>query len=306
MNKNIDLIRQALGAAESSIKLAKQLLMELEKGGKESSPNKELPGVLGTFDGESMVTAEGQKFPVPENYASKSLLVVGDTLKLVDENGQKRFKQIEHMKRHKTNGILAKKDGKWKAVTPEGSYKVLPVSVEHFDGKVGDEVLLQLPANNLTSPYGAIEKIIKKEEAKPETDDSSQTEVKANPPAPIRLEPSGEEKAPAVEAKKEKKKEEPKVEPKIEDRPQSASQARLDSPRQIKPEPKEPKAIPPVPKPEPLPAPKPETPKVEEKKPEEKLPTPEPVKTEPEVEKEKSLEKPFEIKMPEESEDELR
>jgi len=165
VSKNdLELIRQALGAAESSIRLAKQLLVKIEGVGIEAKPKPiELPGVTGIFDGENMVSADGQSFPIPANYASKSMLVVGDTLKLVDEGKEKRFKQIEHVKRHKTSGILTKKDGKWKVVTSEGSYKVLPAAVAHFGADISSEVVLQLPANNLTVPYGAIEEVKKVE-----------------------------------------------------------------------------------------------------------------------------------------------
>lgn len=165
MNTNkIDLIKQALSASESSIKLARQLLSELESGRRGETPKaKEMPGIVGVFEGETMTTEKGEKYPVPENYASKSILVVGDTLKLVENAGQKRFKQIEHVKRHKTIGIIAKKEGKWAAVTSEGSYKILPAAVEHFKGDVGDEVLVQLPANNLQTPWAAVEKVTKKD-----------------------------------------------------------------------------------------------------------------------------------------------
>ena len=168
---NLELIRQALGAAESSIKLAKQLLNDLVDSGVIAKPKAvELPGIAGIFDGENMASENGQTFPVPANYASKSMLVVGDSLKLVDEGKEKRFKQIEHVKRHKTTGILTKKDGKWKVVTPEGSYKVLPSAVAHFGADVGNEVTLHLPANNLTVPYGAIESVKGKVEKSFEAD----------------------------------------------------------------------------------------------------------------------------------------
>lgn len=163
----IDLIRQALSASESSIKLARQLLGELEKdGGQDRQKAKELPGVTGMFDGLNMVTDKGESYPVPENYASKSILVAGDTLKLVEQGKERRFKQIEHVKRHKATGILAKKDGKWAAVTPEGSYMLLAASVDHFSGNAGDEVLVQLPANNLQTTWAAVEKISNKESQK--------------------------------------------------------------------------------------------------------------------------------------------
>ncbi|OGY27063.1 MAG: hypothetical protein A2Z11_00950 [Candidatus Woykebacteria bacterium RBG_16_43_9] len=178
----IDLIRQALSAAESSIKLARQLLSEIEIDGRKDKPKaKELPGTAGIFDGQSMVTEKGEKYPVPENYASKSILVVGDTLKLVEGGGEKRFKQIEHVKRHKTYGIIAKKDGKWAAVTSEGSYRLLPAAVDHFKGDVGDEVLIQLPANNLQTSWGAVEKITKKGGEAAEEKQDSETKDHKNP-----------------------------------------------------------------------------------------------------------------------------
>lgn len=172
------LIRQSLAAAESSIKTAKQLLSELETGGIKPSA-KDLPGETGIFDGTNMVTAKGEIHPIPANYASKSLLVTGDTLKLVEEDGEKRFKQIEHVKRHKTTGILHKKDGKFKVITPEGSYNVLGASIEHFKGDVGDEVTLQLPAGNLTCAYGAVESI-KKSGQSSSDEDTASAPVKAN------------------------------------------------------------------------------------------------------------------------------
>jgi hypothetical protein len=160
------LIRQSLAAAESSVKTAKQLLSELESGGLKPSA-KDLPGELGVFDGTNMVTESHEVVQIPANYASKSMLVVGDTLKLVEEDGQKKFKQIEHVKRHKTTGILHKKDGKFKVITPEGSYNVLDASIEHFQGDVGDEAVLQLPAGNLSVSFGAVESIAKKDQPKP-------------------------------------------------------------------------------------------------------------------------------------------
>lgn len=198
------LIRQSLAAAESSIKTAKQLLSELESGGLKPSA-KDLPGETGIFDGTNMVTAKGEIYPIPANYASKSLLVTGDTLKLVDEDGEKRFKQIEHVKRHKTTGILHKKDGKFKVITPEGSYNVLGASIEHFKGEVGDEVTLQLPAGNLTVAYGAVESIHKPGQ-------SVSTEAAA-PSKPTSL-PVAAKKAPEASTPKQAPKEAVKPAPK--------------------------------------------------------------------------------------------
>ena len=102
-SKNFELIRQSLAAAESSIKLAKQLLSELESGNAISKvstvPNgADLPGITGIFDGENMISESGEVFPVPANYASKSMLVVGDTLKLVEEGKNKENSIANRMK----------------------------------------------------------------------------------------------------------------------------------------------------------------------------------------------------------------
>lgn len=252
-NKNIDLIRQALGAAESSIKLAKQLLADLESG-KGSSPGinnssqkkaQVLPGISGIYDGENMVTESGEKFPVPENYSSKSMLVVGDTLKLVEEGKEKRFKQIEHVKRHKSTGILTKKDGKWRVITPEGSYKVLNVSVDHFGGKVGDEVVLHIPANNLTVPFGAIESVKSKQGENTEVPVEEQTKETSVEQKPTEVKSAPVEKTPVIkEPPKEKEvKEEikaivseaPKPEVKKEDPKPQVSAAKSIPPKEEKP-----------------------------------------------------------------------
>ncbi len=162
MANNIELLRQALAASESSIKLAKQLLGDIEKGGVSGmSEKKVLPGIIGTFDGENMVTESGEKHPVPANYASKSLLVVGDVLKLVDEKEGKRFKQIEHVKRYRTKGVLTKKDGKFHVVASEGSYRVLPAAVSHFEANVGDELSILLPEKNMNASWGTLESLVK-------------------------------------------------------------------------------------------------------------------------------------------------
>ena len=217
MAQKIELIRQALSAAESSLKLARQLLSDIERSdGGNRQKTTDLPGVAGVFDGQNMITEKGESFPVPENYASKSILVVGDTLKLVQQGKEKRFKQIEHVKRHKTSGILTKKDGKWAAVTSEGSYKLLSASVDHYNGEVGDEILVQIPANNLQSTWAAVENVVKKKESKPLVKEDKQVEEKKKEDKPTKTvsgegsKAKTESKIEAKEAKEEKEEKEVK------------------------------------------------------------------------------------------------
>lgn len=186
MNNKIHLINQALNAAESSIRLARQMISELEGSKTPSTSSKESDEQgnfkIGVFDGEGLTLQNGDKHPVPANYASKSMLVVGDTLKVYEENGEQRFKQIEHVKRHRTTGMLTKKDGKFRVVTPEGSYKVLGASIEHFKGEVGDEVTAFLPAGNLISSYAALESVKKKDSKAEPTSEVPVVEEKGEKP----------------------------------------------------------------------------------------------------------------------------
>lgn len=178
-NMQLKLIMQSLLAAETSIGLAKQLLSAyggIPAGGGQASPNprfqprpahdnrpstRDLPGITGKYDGENMISGDGKSFPVPGNYAGKSKLVYGDTLKLMDTpEGGKLFKQIEKVNRKRLEAKLAKKDGKWVVVTEAGAtYKTLGTNVEFLGGKEGDLVAVLIPEDNPKSPYAAIDVI---------------------------------------------------------------------------------------------------------------------------------------------------
>ncbi len=157
--KKIQNIHQALSAAVSSINLAKRLLGELEAA--EEVDTREVPGKFGMFDGHNMVTEEGEKYQVPENYASKSELVYGDKLKMMDRDGRDFFKQVDRVKRQKIKGVLAKKDGDWHLVDSHGSFEVLPAAVSYYDGKEGDEAVGIIPQDNPRAPFAALKDIIK-------------------------------------------------------------------------------------------------------------------------------------------------
>ena len=160
----VQLINQALSAAVSSINLARQILREVEAATR--TPPRDLPGIAGKFDGEAMVTDKGEKYPVSENYASKSLLVVGDTLKMVTEGDHRLFKQIERVRRVRVEGILTKKEGRWHAVTADGSYRILPAAVSFHRGGEGDEVVVLLPQDNKRVGFAALERVLKETEGR--------------------------------------------------------------------------------------------------------------------------------------------
>lgn len=103
--------------------------------------------VVGTFDGEFMITSDAKKYQVPPNYASKSLLVPGDTLRLIEEGDRNMFKHIGKVDRVETEGVLVKRGEEWWVVCPQGEFKILAASIRHFEVDIGDSILLDLPKN---------------------------------------------------------------------------------------------------------------------------------------------------------------
>lgn len=124
-------------------------------------PGKE-EGVVGTFDGEYIQLQDGRRFPIPPNYASKSMLVAGDTLRMTEDTSggeQHRFKQIAKIERAKATGILTRKDGKFEVVCEDGSFKVLAAAIKHFEAQPGDLLTIQFAKNHLKGSWAAVEKL---------------------------------------------------------------------------------------------------------------------------------------------------
>lgn len=205
--QQIKLINQALAAAQASIDLSRQLLAELTNvptpvvnlanrpqalGVPEKINSSPFLGIVGTYDGENMVTASGEKHTVPANYASKTVLVFGDTLKMIEQSAVptvpgapnrasgKLFKQIERVKRQRVAGVLTQKEGVWYLATSDGSHKVLEAAVLYYGLKVGDTAVGILPKDNNQVPFAALEGPEKPATLKPE---SQVLEVIAKTPA---------------------------------------------------------------------------------------------------------------------------
>ena len=131
----------------------------------------------GTFDGEALVTEDGKKKVVPPNYAAKSRLVFGDKLKLFKDGDRDVYKQIDRPERKKIEGILTKKEGKWYLLSDSGSYKISDVSAQFNDAQLNDEAEAFIPADNLKSPFAALDRI-KKSKEKKESGETKDIEIK--------------------------------------------------------------------------------------------------------------------------------
>lgn len=172
----IALAKQMLDSAEKSVQSARQLLLEVSGNtGKSLNTIRDKAATLtessmgesriveGVFDGMNMVGPDGKQYPVPANYASKSKLVEGDTLKLtILEDGSFVYKQIGPVERDKALGTLTQGDNAdWHVLANGRSYRVLLASVTYFKGEVGDEATIVVPKGG-DSEWGAVENIIKK------------------------------------------------------------------------------------------------------------------------------------------------
>ena len=126
--------------------------------------------IEGQFDGQNMTGPDAKVYPVPANYASKSKLVEGDTLKLtiaqdgsfkltIADDGTFLYKQIGPIERKKIIAKMTLENGQYIAVIGEKHYRVLYASVTYFKAQPGDEVTIVVPANT-DATWAAIEAVI--------------------------------------------------------------------------------------------------------------------------------------------------
>lgn len=139
--KELQSIRDAILAAESSIRTAKQLLstilgnknnddFDASTDGLSRYQNGDLQIVEGVFTGESMLGSDGNLYPVPQNYASKSLLVQGSKLKaMIHPNGKITYKIIEEIPYETLVGIITKAGEKYQITTEHKIFNVLMASI---------------------------------------------------------------------------------------------------------------------------------------------------------------------------------
>jgi len=121
--------------------------------------------VEGIFDGQNMIGLDGKQYHVPVNYASKSKLTEGDTLKLtISGQGNFLYKQIGPIERMRIVATLDYNSDmrEYTAKSQDKVWKVLTASITYFKGIPGDEIVLIVPKGRM-STWAAVENIIKKD-----------------------------------------------------------------------------------------------------------------------------------------------
>ena len=116
--------------------------------------------IEGMFDGQNMIGDDGKTYHVKANYASKSMLVQGDRLKLtIMDDGTFIFKQINPVARKSLIGILKLENDQYVVTAGGKDYNVLYASVTHYKLTAGDEVTISVPADG-DAQWAAIEAVI--------------------------------------------------------------------------------------------------------------------------------------------------
>lgn len=168
MQRELDRLKSVITSGEisepaQSDNIVEEALKEVQSK-KEAVKKSETEKVVeGVFDGESMIGADGERYDVPANYASKSKLVEGDILKLTINNmGAFVYKQIKPIERIRKVGELEQDEQslQYYAVEDGKKWKLLTASVTYFKGEEGDEVIFLIPAEG-GSRWAAVENIIK-------------------------------------------------------------------------------------------------------------------------------------------------
>ena len=153
------LMREMTGVADSS---RERMATRASSMGMSSFASAAVKTVEGIFDGQNMVDAGGQTYPIPANYASKSKLVEGDGMKLsITEDGKFIYKQIAPIERRTMVGVLIQEDGQYKVLAEGKAFRLLLASVTFYRAEVGDQVTIIVPKNGEVK-WGAVEAVIPK------------------------------------------------------------------------------------------------------------------------------------------------
>ncbi|OIP55269.1 hypothetical protein AUK13_02955 [Candidatus Kuenenbacteria bacterium CG2_30_39_24] len=181
-NKKLIELKNLIEAAEISLQQARKIMLDLVGSEEEkmlAGEVKKSSHVLstnegqvieGVFDGQNMIGPDGKKYSVPANYASKSKLVEGDSLKLtITADGSFVYKQINLLERDRIIGQLAidETTNEYRVLANNKSYKVLTASITYFKGEAGDRVTILAPQGR-ESTWAAVENIFKAGETLPE------------------------------------------------------------------------------------------------------------------------------------------
>ena len=174
--KTILAIKDFIVTSEKSLKSAKKLLIDLAKENDidlnstvsldtkwlHSYSDAESKIIEWVFTWEEMLWSDGNKYPIPVNYASKSKMVQWDKLKLtIDSLWKMTYKQIAPIEREIRSGLITKDKGKFQVVCDWDVYDLLTAAVTHSKAEIWDTISVLLPKGKQAS-FAAIDAVLPK------------------------------------------------------------------------------------------------------------------------------------------------
>ena len=196
-NKKLSHILSIIEIAENNLKSAKSLLVQnmseekklssdnqVSRKSKIVNPeeNQALEVIEGYFDGESMVGDNGQIYPVPQNYASKTQLIIGDRMKSILTADSKRiFKLIQPAERERAVGTFAIEGEDYVCLVDNlpQPVKILKASatfaMKNLGLQPGREIAIIIPKKS-TPTYGAFSSVISVSESQHSSPQASASE----------------------------------------------------------------------------------------------------------------------------------
>lgn len=172
--QQIKALKDLLYSAQNSINSAKKILsIYLDEEGSDEDIGFDTHGLSSyssgndmiiewVFTGEAMLGSDGNIYPVPQNYASKSLLVQGSKLKAtIQTSGKILYKIIEEIPHELKTGIITKNWEKYQITTDTKTYNVLLAAITFHHCSIGDTVTIRIPEWK-DATYAVIESIIPK------------------------------------------------------------------------------------------------------------------------------------------------
>jgi hypothetical protein len=110
-----------------------------------------------------MLGSDGNKYPVPANYSSKSKLVQWDKLKLtITWNGKMMYKQIAPIERTYITWLVVKEKDKYEVIAEWQTYDLLTAAVTHFKANIWDSITVIIPSWKQAT-FAAIDAVLPKE-----------------------------------------------------------------------------------------------------------------------------------------------
>lgn len=93
-----------------------------------------------------MLGSDGNIYPIPQNYASKSLLVQGSKIKaVITPSGKIIYKIIGEIPYETKIGLITKNGEKYQITTDTKTYNVLLAAITFHQCNVGDSVTIRVP-----------------------------------------------------------------------------------------------------------------------------------------------------------------